>query len=87
MLLNKEGFLDSVEAKSARSGETHQLAAQNEMKNQKAHSAFGIREDYQPGAAFTEGKSGVGSSIITLMIRVCLKFNWNNVFLCMYDSV
>ena len=54
MLLNKEGFLDSVEAKSARSGETHQLAAQNEMKNQKAHAAFGIREDYQPGAAFTE---------------------------------
>merc|ERR1711937_275232 len=54
MLLNKEGFLDSVEAKSARSGETHQLAAQNEMKNQKAHSAFGIREDYTPGAAFTE---------------------------------
>merc|ERR1712187_1096586 len=54
MLLNKEGFIDSVEAKSARSHETHQLAAQNEMKNKKAHSAFGIREDYQPGAAFTE---------------------------------
>ena len=55
MLLNKEGFIDSVEAKSARSNETHQLAAQNEMKNKKAHSAFGIREDYTPGAAFTEG--------------------------------
>lgn len=56
MLLNKEGFIDSVEAKSARSHETHQLAAQNEMKNQKAHAAFGIREDYTPGAAFSEGK-------------------------------
>lgn len=55
MLLNKEGFIDSVEAKSARSNETHQLAAQNEMKNKKAHSAFGIRDDYTPGAAFTEG--------------------------------
>merc|ERR1712228_98369 len=54
LLLNKEGFIDSVEAKSARSHEAHQLAAQNEMKNKKAHSAFGIREDYQPGAAFTE---------------------------------
>merc|ERR1712141_9006 len=54
MLLNKEGFLDTVESKSARSGETHQLAAQNEVKNQKAHAAFGIREDYKPGAAFTE---------------------------------
>ena len=64
MLLNKEGFLDSVEAKSARSGETHQLAAQNEMKNQKAHSAFGIREDYQPGAAFTEGNFWLGLRII-----------------------
>jgi len=56
MLLNKEGFLDTVESKSARSGETHQLAAQNEVKNQKAHAAFGIRDDYKPGAAFTEGK-------------------------------
>ena len=56
MLLNKEGFLDTVEAKSSRSHETHQLAAQNEMKNKKAFSAFGIREDYTPGAAFTEGK-------------------------------
>ena len=56
MLLNKEGFLDTVEAKSSRSNETHQLAAQNEMKNKKAFSAFGIREDYKPGAAFTEGK-------------------------------
>lgn len=54
MLLNKEGFLDTVEAKSSRSHETHQLAAQNEMKNKKAFSAFGIREDYTPGAAFTE---------------------------------
>ena len=63
LLLNKEGFIDSVEAKSARSHETHQLAAQNEMKNKKAHSAFGIREDYQPGAAFTEGKSSYLSSV------------------------
>merc|ERR1712228_337387 len=54
MLLNKEGFIDSVEAKSARSNETHQLAAQNEMKNAKAHAAFGIRDDYTPGAAFSE---------------------------------